>query len=74
MIIDKRILIAALTLFSEQLRANSEAAELADAEATLDIYYQVALLKDKLAYRSDMLTITDVKVLLPGEKLPTDWH
>ena len=74
MIIDKRILVAALTLFSEQLRASGEASDVSatDTDAILDIYYQVALIKDKLAYRSDMLTISDVKVLLPGEKLPTD--
>ena len=74
MIIDKRVLTAALTIFSDQLRASADldGSNFKEIEAVQDLLHEVAMLKGKLAYRSDKLSITDVKVLLPGEKLPTD--
>ena len=74
MIIDNRVLTAALTVFSDQLRASADldGNNFEHIEAVQNILHEVTMLKGQLAYRSDKLFITDVKVLLPGEKLPTD--
>ena len=71
MIIDNRVLTAALTVFSEQLRASAElhGTNFEHIEAVQDMVHEINVLKAKLAYRSDKLSITDVTVLLPGEKL-----
>ena len=71
MIIDNRVLTAALTVFSDQLRASAElhGANFEHIEAVQDMVHEVNILKAKLAYRSDKLSITDVTVLLPGETL-----
>ena len=69
MIVDNRVLTAALTVFSDQLRASAEldGANFEHIEAVQDIIHEVTILKAKLAYRSDKLSISDVTVLLPGE-------
>ena len=74
MIIDNRVLTAALAVFSDQLRASAElhGTNFEHIEAVQDIIHEVNVLKAKLAYRSDKLSITDVKVLLPGEKSPSN--
>ncbi len=71
MIIDNRVLTAALTVFSDQLRASAElhGANFDQLSAVQDMIHEVNMLKGRLAYRSDKLSITDVTVLLPGEKL-----
>ncbi len=71
MIIDNRVLTAALTVFSDQLRASVEldGTNFKQIEAVQDIIHEVTVIKAKLAYRSDKLSITDVNVLLPGETL-----
>ena len=74
MVISNRVLTAALLLFNEHLRESAMPGKnnFAEIEAVQSMVFETSVMLNRLAGKSDTLCIKDVKVLLPGEKSPSN--